>query len=264
MWYFMGGGLGFKPYFVDNGIQDAYILETFFEIRKDPDRKLKIMEEYSSKIIIDSGAFTFMNSGTNMTEFDMDEYFKEYKSFIERNKDNPKIVGFFELDVDRIFGVEKALYYLNQLKEITDKVIPVWHNTRSIQFYYEMCKNFKRVAISQAFYMDVLPEQLNLFINTAHYFGAKIHLLGFARFEQLEYLNLGLEDSFDAVSYCLNGAFCHIKILNKNLDKSYDINLFGLKNMITTKLHFINTPYHYCIQQSIINIDNSVEINTNL
>lgn len=257
MIYFMGGVYAQSSYNKLIGNDNLYSLETFYTLRSNPDKRMEEILQFSDLLIVDSGAFTFMNSGTNMTESDMDRYFEEYCDFIRKYKDNPKVIGFFELDVDRVFGVDKALEYLNKLTEITDKIIPVWHNTRPISFFYDMCKKYKRVAITQAILSDVYPEQINLFINVAHKYGAHIHLLGFARFNQLQYLNLNKDDSFDAVSYIMNGAFCNFKLMSSDLNKIYTYDFGDLEGLNVRYLHFLNNIYHHKLQLKFRNWDNS-------
>lgn len=261
MIYFMGGGFGAKRYIKSSEIKNGYFLETFYVLREPKcEEKFKEMETWSDLIIIDSGAFTFMNSGTNMTVDSMDAYFKEYCEFIRKHKDNPKIIGFFELDVDRVFGVEKAMEYLNKLTTITDKIIPVWHNTRPVSFYYDMCKNYKRVAITQAILSDVYPEQMNLFINCAHKYGANIHLLGFARFDILDKLNLNKEDSFDAVSYIMYGAFYNLRLINDKVTKIFTFDLKGLETLKTDNIISLNAIINHKLQLKLREVDNSVKI----
>ena len=71
-----------------------YILESFYYTDEDTERLLP----YFGDFLLDSGAFTFMQSSKN--HVDWEEYIEKYASFINRNK----IDKYFELDIDNIVG----------------------------------------------------------------------------------------------------------------------------------------------------------------
>lgn len=72
----------------------------------------------SKKFLLDSGAFTFFSKGGCA---DWEKYIKRYASFINRNN----IELFFELDIDKLVGYEKVLFYRKKLEDMTGKpVIP--------------------------------------------------------------------------------------------------------------------------------------------
>ena len=65
----------------------------------------------------------------------------------------------------------------------------------------------------------IYDHQYNLFINTAHYYGCNIHILGMTRFGLINQLNLGKDDSFDSSSWKQGGIF------GKLTAPSYDNNI---------------------------------------
>ena len=70
--------------------------------------------------------------------------------------------------------------YRKILESVSDKIIPVWHNNRGVEDFIEMCKKYKgkKIAITGFANNDIKDSQYSLFINTAHKYGCKIHILG--------------------------------------------------------------------------------------
>lgn len=187
-------------------------LVSFFYI-KNNSKLNEVLSKINKKLLIDSGAFSFMHGQTS----DFEDYTKKYRDFIKSNTNNPKIEGFFEMDIDSVVGYEKVLEYRKQLEEVSDKIIPVWHSNRGIDDYIEMCKKYKGKKISiSTLHGDVDKSQYNLFINTAHKYGCKIHLLGCTDFNIIKNVNLGIDDSADSTSWCMSGAFNTLCLPNKN------------------------------------------------
>ena len=163
MWYFMAGMESSSNYISDGKCD--FGLMTFLGLRKQSNfDKIQHLFEH---ILIDSGAYSFHHGATTAS---FDEYLNSYIEFVKNNTNNPKIIGFFELDIDSSVGYEKVLEYRRRLEEVSDKIIPVWHQNRGISEYIKMCKEYsgKRVAVACVGWRDMYPEQLNLFINTAH------------------------------------------------------------------------------------------------
>lgn len=92
------------------------ILTSFYYIKD-----LSIYLPFVNNMLIDSGAFTLQQrKKANYTK-----YFKEYCKFVEAHHNNPKIQGFFELDIHEKVGYNQVLEYRKELFEITSKIIPV-------------------------------------------------------------------------------------------------------------------------------------------
>lgn len=256
MWYFMAGME--QHYKQISGINCDFGLTTFYKIGNQ--EKFEKSIENINHILIDSGAYSFRHGATAPN---FDEFCNNYKNFIKRNKDNEKIVGFFELDIDNIVGYEKVLEYREILESVSDKIIPVWHQNRGISEFIKMCKNYsgKRVAVATVGWHDMYPEQLNLFINTAHKYGCKIHVLGMTSKDIIEHSNLGLEDSFDSVGWALASAFSNVKLNIKN-DDTYTLEetFARLPGVASPKMNVINYLSHRKIQAYYKGIDQSVEV----
>lgn len=254
MWYFMAGME--QHYKQISGINCDFGLLTFLGIAKQ--EKFDELSEYLNHILVDSGAYTFQRSKS--VDFDM--YVERYYNFIKDNTNNPKIVGFFEMDIDNVIGYDKVLEYRKKLEEVSDKIIPVWHGNRGITDYIEMCKKYsgKRVAIT-ALGEDIDISQYNLFINTAHKYNCKIHILGMTNKELIKSLNLGLEDSFDSVSWALSSAFSNVR-LNLRNEETFAIESFfsRLPGVSSPYMNVINYLSHRKIQEYYKNIDQSINV----
>ena len=92
----------------NEGIYDApikkhspFILESFYYV----DQLTEKLIPYLGDFLLDSGAFTFMQSSKNHVEWE--EYIERYADFINRNN----IKKFFELDIDSVVGYKKVLEY---------------------------------------------------------------------------------------------------------------------------------------------------------
>ena len=71
-------------------------LMSFFYLKNNQERFDK-MSANINHILIDSGAHSFQHG----VKVDWETYTRDYADFIARNTDNPKIEGFFEMDVER-------------------------------------------------------------------------------------------------------------------------------------------------------------------
>ena len=88
-----------------------YNLMSYYYIPKNPKRALGIIEQ-SERIMIDSGAHTFQKGKTKLN---WEEYTESYARFIRENDCN-KIVGYFEMDVDKVIGLERVIKLRRRLE----------------------------------------------------------------------------------------------------------------------------------------------------
>ena len=169
---FIAGVSGLKKY-QNELLNCKYILESFYSIKEWQIPFIKKCEMF----LLDSGAFTFMNSQKGKIDFD--EYLTRYINFINKYD----IKYFFELDVDSIVGYEKVKQLRKRLENETGKkCIPVWHKSRGKEEYLKMCEEYDYVAIGGIVTKEITKEQYSFFpwfINEAHKRGCKIHGLGF-------------------------------------------------------------------------------------
>lgn len=156
-----------------------YILESFYYADADTERLLP----YFGDFLLDSGAFTFMQSSKSHVIWE--EYLEKYANFINRNK----VEKFFELDIDSVVGYEQVLEYRKKLERLTGKqCIPVWHKSRGIEEYKKMCDEYDYAAIGGIVAKEIKPEQYSAFpgmIKEAGKRKCKIHGLGFTNLKML-------------------------------------------------------------------------------
>lgn len=214
-----------------------------------------ILSKINKSLLIDSGAHSFQHG----KKVDFLAYTKEYAEFIKNNTDNPKIEGFFEMDVDNVIGYDKVLEYRKILEEVSDKIIPVWHRNRGVNDFIEMCKKYtgRKIAITGFANNDILDSQYNIFINTAHKYGCRIHILGLTRYGLIKDLNLGKDDSVDSSSWRQTGIFGGI---NAHLP---DKTIYKCSWPEGLKIHHTNFMYvnYYTakrIQEMYEEVDNSI------
>lgn len=237
--------------------QDNYLkygLVSYFYLKNQ--EELDFILTKVQKVLIDSGAHSFQHG----KKVDFDDYTNKYKDFIKRNTNNPNILGFFEMDVDNVIGYDKVLEYRKQLEEVSDKIIPVWHNNRGVEDFVNMCKQYagKRIAITGFANNDITDAQYNLFINTAHKYNCYVHILGMTRFELIQKLNLGRYDSVDSSSWKQTGIFGGCNIV-KNKYNWYKVScLEGIRNINYKDLFCINFETARRIQENYLEVDNSV------
>ena len=159
--------------------------------------------------LLDSGAFTFMNS--NKKQINWDDYLTEYINFINKYD----IQYFFELDIDSVVGlkeVERLRYRLE--KETNKKCIPVWHFNRGKDYFIKMCKEYDYVAfggiITDGVKTKDILKYLPWFVKTAHENNCKIHALGLTC-KGIEKYGV---DSSDSTSWKSGGRFGQLYIFD--------------------------------------------------
>lgn len=157
-----------------------YGLESFYYLQKSGHKKefFNNIYPYLEDFLLDSGAFTFMNSPHK--KLSLDDYLKDYINFINQYD----IKHFFELDVDSITGLKKVESYRKILeKETGKKSIPVWHVSRGKEYWIDMCKEYDYIAyggiITDGVPTKTLVKYLPWFLETAKKYNCKVHLLGF-------------------------------------------------------------------------------------
>ncbi len=175
-----------------------YMLESFLSMK---DWLIPVIKQCEF-FLLDSGAFTFMNSCKSNVDFDA--YLTRYIEFINKND----IQYFFELDVDVITGLEEVERLRKRLEaETGKKCIPVWHRSRGKQKFIEMCQGYDYVAIGGAVTGEIKAQEYKYFkwfIDTAHSYNCKIHGLGFTNLKGLYIYNF---DSVDSTSWAAGSKF---------------------------------------------------------
>ena len=167
-------------------------LMSYYYIRDKNYELAQRIRDYSEQILIDSGAHSFQFG----KKVDWIKYTKEYASFIQKF-DQPKVIGYFEMDVENIIGIEKVLYLRSILENVSDKIIPVWHPLRGINNFEEMCDKYKGkiIAIGGFAKTDIRDEQFAMFLKVARKYGCKVHCLGMTREKILQKIPFDYVDS---------------------------------------------------------------------
>ena len=216
----------------DAGIdkKDINSLITFVQLRSD--KKLAEEIKYFKRFMLDSGAFTFVSDAKKAV--DWNDYLNDYADFINKYD----IDLFFELDIDKLVGLEEVERMRARLERLTGKKpIPVWHHWRGKQYLVDMCRNYPYVAYG-AFITDGLTKQYShgmvpWAIQVAHEHGSKIHGLGFTSFDKLREFHF---DSVDSSSWLAGQQYGYIAQFVPQIGKIKHINRPAGKKLQTYKV----------------------------
>lgn len=189
----------------EGGLYDAtisthrpFILESFYYADEITEKLLP----YFGDFLLDSGAFTFMTN--TKTAVDWDDYIKRYAAFIKKHN----IKKYFELDIDVIVGYDKVKQIRSKLESLVGwQSIPVWHISRGIKEFRDMCTEYSYVALGGIVSGEWSPKaeaQMPLLISEAHKRGCKIHGLGFTKLNLLPKYHF---DSADSTAWTTGNRF---------------------------------------------------------
>ena len=208
-----------KVYCADTGDLSRYILKKSSNLPKFNilfsyyyQQNLEVYLPYANNILIDSGAFTLQQKKNAQIE----KYFNNYKKFIEKTCKTKKINGYFELDIPDVIGYDKVKEYRDELFEITDKIIPVWHKSLGLKEYKKMCRKYDYIGVSCVKDRSIPRDKYGKFVKFAHQNHCKIHGLGMLR---PNILNEVPFDSVDGTGWFRAARFGKYK--NKRLNSSY-------------------------------------------
>ena len=202
-----------------------YILESFFTIKSEKtlNRIVKIDKE---KFLLDSGAFTFMNSYKG--KVDWDKYIDDYANFINKYD----IKYFFELDKDGGVGSKELERLREKLEMLTNKQsIPVWHKSRGLDYYKKICKEYNYIAIGGIVIGEIKKQDYKVFIpllKIAKENNCKVHGLGFTVTRELNKYHFYSVDSTNWLSggrfgqlHTFNGKYIESKSFKNKRAKDY-------------------------------------------
>ena len=178
------------------------ILGSFFTIcQRNTESYLSLLPHFKD-FLLDSGAFSFMNSKSNVR--DWYEYLEKYAAYIKENR----VENFFELDIDMIIGYDKVKEYRSILERIVNRpCIPVWHRSRGQDEFLRLCDEYSYVAVGGIAIKHIRRNEYKNFtylIKEAHKRDCKIHALGFTNFSGLRKYHF---DSVDSTSWMGGGRF---------------------------------------------------------
>ncbi len=210
-----------------------YILETFINGEEQCLRRKRMAKR---EFMLDSGAFTFMNSNPNVTKNEMIDYMDRYCEFIKKNN----IEHFIEMDMDIIFGYDQVLDWRKQIERTTNKqVIPVWHKTRGTEEYKKMCKTYNYVALGGFNTKEFLSSEyhaLKQMVKWANRRGVKVHGLGYLRKDLLDWEF----HSVDSATWVHRGARGGTKLLFNKSTQLINDDLRGAKKLKTDEIARFN------------------------
>ena len=162
----------------DNSINlnDLFILESYHYIIKQ-DWMFPLLKEFKG-FLLDSGAFTFMTSLKGKS-INWNEYVINYGNFVKQHD----IKHFFELDIDPIVGLKEVERLRDLLENTAErKCIPVWHKSRGLEYWKQMCKDYDYIAIGGIVTQEIKRSEYDIFLpllKIAKENNCKVHGLGF-------------------------------------------------------------------------------------
>ena len=174
---------GFKTIEKDwqKSTEDIHLLSSYIEHKNGKFGKYVFQEKH----ILDSGAFTFLNNKKS-NNINGEQYVINYAKFIKQHN----IKHFFELDIDSIVGIKEVERLRNILENITgQKCIPVWHKSRGLEYWKQMCKEYDYVAIGGIVTKEIKASQYDVFfplLKIARENNTKVHGLGFTNTKGLK------------------------------------------------------------------------------
>lgn len=195
---FLAGVAGFlQNYLSDLDLtkERLYLLESYFYAKKLNSYVIKNAKAF----LLDSGAYTFMQSSKKAVNWE--EYLEEYIDFINKND----VKDFFELDIDSITGYKYVLELRKKLEIGTNKkCIPVFHKSRGLQEWENICKEYDYVSIGTIGDYDGRLDILMCLLEIASKYKTKVHGLGFTRLNVLPKMSFY---SVDSTSWCCGNRY---------------------------------------------------------
>lgn len=214
--------------------EETMILESFANIQ---DWIKPLIPRFKS-FLLDSGAFTFMQSMKKYGNIDWCGYVDRYADFVKLHK----IDYFFELDIDSIIGLEKVEKLRERLeKRVGRQCIPVWHLNRKKEYFIDMCKTYSYVAIGGYVIKEIKKETFEKifpwFIKTAHQNNAKIHCLGYTSLDNLKKFHF---DSVDSTTWTMGSRYGDIMEFKNGTIIRHSSNPLSNHGVRTRKIKDVN------------------------
>lgn len=179
--------------FID--LSKLHILQSFAYVSSCECEKFALCKNF----LMDSGAFTIMNSKSTRKNFDIVQFTKDYGAFIKKWN----VKDFIELDVDSVFGMQTYIDCLHMLQDITGcDPIRVMHTWRGKDYYEELTKQKDFIClggIAGTENMNLNRSELQWFIDVAHKNKCRIHGLGIGNMNLIRKYNF---DSVDSANWC--------------------------------------------------------------
>lgn len=128
-------------------------------------------------------------------------------------RDNDKLYDWaFDLDVDQFLGIpvaDRFYEYLTHVMPHPEKIIRIWHQTRKFSDWVDWCKSgkYKYLAVEGGGSHDRDPEFYRRFIDVAHQYGVKVHILALT---DLEFMQRVPVDTGDSSSWMAGSRYGYI------------------------------------------------------
>ena len=160
----------------------VYLLQTFYDMKRMQSCDVLRMIDSCKDFLLDSGAFTFMNSGKKVH---WKTYVDEYIEFINKYD----VQQFFELDLYTLpdVGIDKTIKMRKYIEHHTDKKsIPVFHACMGLDMYRELCQEYDYIGIGASGLTEECrwvknTKLLKQMVKIANSYGTKVHGLGYTR-----------------------------------------------------------------------------------
>lgn len=217
--------------------EEIFALESFYSLQ---DWEVPLLNRFSS-FLLDSGAFTFMQSASKHGSVDWLSYADRYADFVRENK----IRNYFELDIDSLKGLPYAEMLRNRIEaRVGWQSIPVWHTERGKDYFLGMVKDYKFVALGSI--AKVLPPKIPIkeqyfpwFIREAHKQGCRLHALGYTSLSGLHKYHF---DSVDSTTWTMGSRYGEAMVfVNGTIEKvgsvKGGVKLRSLKKDVNISLH---------------------------
>lgn len=225
-------GSGLTNVWQDNEFYNFFRLQTFFHISDFEANNIHLYKDF----LLDSGAFSFFGNA----KVDIHSYIDKYIDFINKYD----IKKYFELDLYTLpeFGIKKTEEIRNYIELKTGKQsIPVFHKILGMEYYKNLCENYKYIAIGASGQHDsrwtrTNPELLKKMVLYANQKNVKVHGLGYTKIEMLKKIPFY---SVDSTSWLSGNRFGSIYIFNGNgFIKKNKPNGMRVKTHMTAKNNF--------------------------
>ena len=212
-----------------------FVLGSFYYLRKCKKDYLDIYMNYIKNdckdFILDSGAFSMLNSNKSLTTFinNLEDYIESYIDFINKND----IKHYIELDIYSLIGYEEVKKIRNRLeKETNKKCIPVWHLSRGLDEFVKHTQEYNYIAIGGIVTKEIKKKDYDklfpILLKIAKRNNCKVHGLGFtsSKCENYDFY------SVDSTSWSTCARYARIY--------NFNIKTKEMRSMLISKTHRVD------------------------
>lgn len=123
-----------------------YLLSSYWYVRgmkKPAFWELLKQRNEEDNFLLDSGAFTLMETKNTDLHKDLDGYIDNYIEFVKKHE----IKRYVEMDIDNVIGYEEVKRIREKLeREIGWQCVPVWHKNRGIEEWKKLVDEYDYIA----------------------------------------------------------------------------------------------------------------------